>query len=193
MRYSGVTAKGIITPIFKHGDNLTEGIIESVMTSVRNEGINLNDGDIIGVTEALVARTQGNYATCDQIARDIRDKFGVGEMGIVFPILSRNRFSVLLKAISMVPEKLYVQLSYPTDEVGNPLVDRALFDESGVNPGCDSFTEEEFRKIFDKSTTIHRFTGVDYIEYYKSVSPDIEVIFSNDPTYILKYTKNVLN
>jgi len=193
MRYSGVTAKGIITPIFKCGDNLTDGIIESIMTSVRNEGTSLSDGDIIGVTEALVARTQGNYATCEQIALDIRDKFGGGTMGIVFPILSRNRFAVLLRAISMVPEKLYVQLSYPTDEVGNPLVDRNLFDDSGVNPGCDSFTEEEFRAIFDKNSTIHRFTGVDYIEYYKSLNPNIEVIFSNDPTYILKYTKNVLN
>ncbi len=193
MRYSGVTAKGIITPIFKCGDNLIDGIVESIMAATINENIQLNDGDIVGVTEALVARTQGNYATCEQIAQDIRNKFGGENIGIVFPILSRNRFSVLLKAISMASEKLYVQLSYPTDEVGNPLVERDLFDEAGVNPYSDSFTEEEFRKIFDKNSTIHRYTGVDYIEYYKSINPNIEIIFSNDPTYILEYTKNVIN
>lgn len=193
MRYSGVTAKGIITPIFKYGDNLIEGIVESIMTTAQNESINLNDGDIVGVTEALVARAQGNYATCEQIALDIRNKFGGEDMGIVFPILSRNRFSVLLKAISMASQKLYVQLSYPTDEVGNHLVERDLFDEADVNPYSDSFTEKEFRMIFDKNSTIHRYTGVDYIEYYKSINPNIEIIFSNDPTYILKYTKNIIN
>lgn len=193
MRYSGVTAKGIITPIFKHGDDLIEGIVESVMAASINERFQLNDGDIIGVTEALVARTQGNYATCEQIAADIRSKFGGGKMGIVFPILSRNRFSVLLKAIALAADKLYVQLSYPTDEVGNSLVESDIFDEAGVNPYSDSFNEDEFRKIFDKNSTVHRFTGVDYIEFYKSIAPNIEIVFSNDPTYILKYTKNVLN
>lgn len=193
MRYSGVTAKGIITPIFKYGDNVIEGIVESIIATVQNENIVLNDGDIVGVTEALVARTQGNYATCEQIAQDIRNKLGGEVMGIVFPILSRNRFSVLLKAISLATKKLYVQLSYPTDEVGNPLVESDRFDEAGLNPYYDSFTEAEFRKIFDKNSTIHRFTGIDYIEYYKSINSNIEIIFSNDPTYILKYTKNVIN
>ena len=193
MRYTGVTSRGIITPIFQQGDNLVNSIVESVTAASANEGFALNDGDIIGVTEAVVARTQGNYATCEQIASDIRTKMGGKEMGIVFPILSRNRFSILLKAIAMSTEKLYIQLSYPSDEVGNLLVERDIFDEAGVNPYSDSFTEAEFRKIFDKSSTVHRFTGVDYIEYYKSFNNNIEIIFSNDPTYILKYTKNVLN
>jgi len=193
LRYTGVTARGIIMPIFKQGDNLTEIISQNVIHAAEKEGFSLNDGDIIGVTEAVVARTQGNYATCEQIAKDIRDKLGGEDMGIVFPILSRNRFSILLKAIAMSAKKLYVQLSYPADEVGNLLVERSIFDESGVNPYTDHFTESEFRKLFDKDTTIHRFTGVDYIEYYKSFNPNIEIIFSNDPTHILKYTGNVLN
>ncbi|NLM55830.1 MAG: F420-0--gamma-glutamyl ligase [Clostridiales bacterium] len=193
MRYTGVVARGIITPIFKYGDDVIEGITESLMAAAENENIKFNDGDIVGVTEALVARTQGNYATCEQIAEDVRSKFGGEDMGIVFPILSRNRFSILLKAISMATKKLYVQLSYPYDEVGNPLVKEESFEESGVNPYTDSFTEEEFRKIFDKESTIHCYTGIDYIEYYKNINSNIEIIFSNDPTYILKYTKNVLN
>jgi len=193
MRYSGVTAKGIITPIFKFGDDLIEGIVGSLLKTAENEKFDFNDGDIVGVTEALVARTQGNYATCEQIAKDIERKFGGEELGIVFPILSRNRFSILLKGISMGTKKLYVQLSYPTDEVGNLLVDREVFDETDINPYSDHFTEKEFRKIFDKNSTVHHFTGVDYIEFYKSINSNIEIIISNDPTHILKYTKNVIN
>lgn len=193
MRYSGVTAKGIITPIFKYGDNVIEGIVDSLLKTARHENINFYDGDIVGVTEALVARTQGNYATCEQIAQDIRNKFGGYDLGIVFPILSRNRFSILLKAISMATKKLYVQLSYPNDEVGNPLVDRDKFDESGINPFFENFTEYGFRQIFDKNTTVHPFTGIDYIDYYKSINWNIDIILSNDPAYILNFTKNVLN
>lgn len=192
MRYTGVTARGVIMPIFKEGDNVVELISENIVKASENEGFELHDGDIVGVTEAVVARTQGNYATCEQMAQDIRAKLGGEDMGIVFPILSRNRFSILLKAIAMSCKKLYVQLSYPSDEVGNLLVERDLFDEAGVNPYTDNFTEEEFRRVFPKETTVHRFTGVDYIEYYKSFNPNIEILFSNDPTYILKYTKNVL-
>ncbi len=193
MRYSGVTAKGIITPIFRRGDNVIGGIVESLLRAAEHEGFGFSDGDIVGVTEALVARTQGNYASCEQIAKDIKEKFGGGELGLVFPILSRNRFSILLRAIAMGVQKLYVQLSYPTDEVGNPLVDREIFDESGINPYTDSFTAEGFRKIFGKNATVHPFTGIDYIDFYSSISPNIEIILSNDPTYILKYTKNILN
>ncbi len=193
MRYTGVTARGIITPIFQENDDLVASVTKSILDASANEGFSLNDGDIVGVTEAVVARTQGNYATCDQIAKDLRDKFGGEELGIVFPILSRNRFSVLLKAIAMSTKKLYVQLSYPSDEVGNLLMERDIFDEAGVNPYSDNFTEEEFRKIFPKESTVHRFTGVDYIEFYKSFNENIEIIFSNNPTYILNYTKNVLN
>lgn len=193
MRYTGVTARGIITPIFKEGDNLVQGIVNSVVNASEKEGFSLNDGDIVGVTEAVVARTQGNYATCEQIAQEVRNKLGGEDMGIVFPILSRNRFAILLKGIGMGAKKLYVQLSYPSDEVGNPLVDLELFDSKGINPYSDNFTEAEFRSIFDKEATTHCFTGIDYIEYYKCLSPNIEIIFSNDPTYILNYTKNVLN
>ncbi len=193
MRYTGVTSRGIITPIFQQGDDLVSSIVTSVKEASENEGFSLNDGDIVGVTEAVVARTQGNYATTDQIAADVRAKLGGEDVGIVFPIMSRNRFSVVLKGIAMGCKKLYVQLSYPSDEVGNLLVDRDIFDEAGVNPYTDSFTEKEFRKLFGKDKTIHRFTGVDYIEYYKSFGDSIEIIFSNDPTYILKYTGNVLN
>ena len=193
MRYTGVTSRGIITPIFQQGDDLVSSIVTSVKEASENEGFSLNDGDIVGVTEAVVARTQGNYATTDQIAADVRAKLGGDDVGIVFPIMSRNRFSVVLKGIAMGCKKLYVQLSYPSDEVGNLLVERDIFDEAGVNPYTDSFTEKEFRKLFGKDKTIHRFTGVDYIEYYKSFGDSIEIIFSNDPTYILKYTGNVLN
>lgn len=193
MRYTGVTSRGIITPIFQQGDDLVSSIVTSVKEASENEGFSLNDGDIVGVTEAVVARTQGNYATTNQIAADVRAKLGGEDVGIVFPIMSRNRFSVVLKGIAMGCKKLYIQLSYPSDEVGNLLVDRDIFDEAGVNPYTDSFTEKEFRKLFGKDKTIHRFTGVDYIEYYKSFGDSIEIIFSNDPTYILKYTGNVLN
>ncbi len=193
MRYTGVTSRGIITPIFQQGDDLVRSIVESLKNASQNEGFELHDGDIVGVTEAVVARTQGNYATTEQIATDIRKKLGGEDMGIVFPIMSRNRFSVLLKGIAMSCKKLYVQLSYPSDEVGNLIVERDVFYEAGVNPYTDSFTEDEFRQHFGKDKTVHRFTGVDYIEYYKSFGDNIEIIFSNDPTYILKYTKNVLN
>lgn len=193
MRYTGVTARGIITPIFKEGDDLIQGIVESVINASKNEPFDLNDGDIIGVTESVVARTQQNYASCSQIAKDVRAKLGGEDIGIVFPILSRNRFAILLKAIAMGAKKVYVQLSYPSDEVGNLLVERDLFDEAGIDPFVEDFTEDEFRRVFDKSCTIHRFTGIDYIEYYKSLGANIELLFSNDPTYILRYTKNVLN
>jgi len=191
MRFTGVTARGIIAPIFKQGDDLVKEICASVLKASAEEGFALHDGDILGVTEAVVARTQGNYATCEQIAADIRQKLGGQDMGIVFPILSRNRFSVMLKAIAMSCEKLYVQLSYPTDEVGNSLVSMDQIDQKGVNPYSDSFTYKAFRDTFGE--TVHRFTGVDYIEFYRSFSDNIELIFSNDPKTILGYTKNVLN
>jgi len=183
MRYTGVTSRGIITPIFQQGDPLVKMITQSLLKASEVEGFALSNGDIIGVTEAVVARTQGNYATVDQIAED---------MGIVFPILSRNRFAILLRAIARSCKKLYVQLSYPTDEVGNGLLTWEQVDEKGIDPYKDHFTETEFRKIFGMNT-VHPFTGVDYIEYYKSFAPHIEIIFSNDPRHILKFTKNVLN
>ena len=192
MHYTGVTSRGIICPIFQKGDDLVSAIVKSVTDAAKGEGFELQDRNIIGVTEAVVARTQGNYATTEQIAADIRNKFGGEELGIVFPILSRNRFAILLRSIAMGCKKLYVQLSYPSDEVGNSFITYDQIDEKGVNPYSDSFNEEEFRAVFGYDTK-HTFTGVDYIEYYKSLGDNIEIIFSNDPRYILKYTKNVLN
>ncbi len=191
MRYTGVTSRGIITPIFKQGDDLVSLIADSVIKAAEKENFSIQDRDIIGVTEAVLARTQGNYATCEQIAADIRSKFGGKDLGIVFPILSRNRFLLLLKAIAMSCEKLYVQLSYPADEVGNSLITLDDLDETQVDPYTDSFTEVEFRKLF--KNTAHIFTGVDYIEVYKNIGKHVEIIFSNNPAYILNYTKNVLN
>lgn len=192
MRYVGVTSRGIVTPIFKEGDDLVSMVRDSLLAASKNEGFSIENGDILAVTEAVVGRTQGNYATCEQMAKDIRAKLGGKDMGIIFPILSRNRFSILLKAMAMACEKLTIQLSYPGDEVGNQLITMDQVDEAGVNPYSDSFTEAEFRKTFGDKT-VHRFTGVDYIEYYKSFGDNIEIVFSNDPKYILNYTKNVLN
>lgn len=193
MRYTGVTSRGIVTPIFKEGDDLAAKVCDCVVEASKQEGFELNDGDIVAVTESVVARTQGNYVSCDAIAKDVRTKLGGKDMGIVFPILSRNRFAILLKALAMSCEKLYVQLSYPSDEVGNQLISLDDVDEMGVNPYSDSFDEVGFRKLFGKEKTVHRFTGVDYIEYYKSFGANIEIVFSNDPKYILNFTKNVLN
>lgn len=191
MRTTGVTSRGIICPIFQQGDDLAGEIVKSLLAASENDGFSFNDGDIVGVTEAVVGRTQGNYATTDQIAADVKNKLGGEDMGIVFPILSRNRFSVLLKGFAKACKKLYVQLSYPGDEVGNQLVSIDEVDAKGVNPYSDSFDEAGFRAVFGNNT-VHRFTGVDYIEFYKSFGDNIEIIFSNDPRYILNYTKNVI-
>jgi len=191
MKITGVTARGIVSPIFKQGDDLISISCDTILEAARKEGFPIENDDIIGITESVVARTYGNYATCEQIAVDVRRKFGGGSLGVVFPILSRNRFSVLLRAIAMGCDKLYIQLSYPADEVGNALISWEQIDELGVNPYADSFDEEGFRKVFGNNT-VHPFTGVDYIEFYKSFGDHIELVFSNDPAYILKYTKNVL-
>ena len=191
MRNTGVIARGIVTPIFRHGDDIVDQVCVSVIDAAKNGGFPLNDGDIIGITEAVVGRVQGNYASIEQISKDVRSKFGGGEVGIVFPILSRNRFANILLGVAGGCDKLYIQLSYPCDEVGNKLVDILVCDSKGVNPYTDSFTEQEFRAIFGMET-VHRFTGVDYIEYYKQIGGNCEIIFSNDPRYILNYTKNVL-
>jgi len=193
MKTTGVTARGIITPIFQEGDNLAEMITACIRNAASHEHFSIQDRDIVGVTEAVLGRTQGNYATCDQIAADIRQKLGGEDLGVVFPIMSRNRFAILLKAIAQSSRKIYLQFSYPADEVGNLLVDRDLFDQSGVDPYADHMDLAQFRACFGPEATRHRFTGIDYIEYYKSFGDHIEVIFSNDPRHILKYTQNVLN
>ncbi len=191
MRYTGVTARGIVAPIFRQGDDLVSAVTASLLAAEADEGFGFDDGDIVAVTEAVVARTQGNYATVDQIAQALREKLGGEDMGIVFPILSRNRFAIVLRAIAKSCKKLYVQLSYPSDEVGNALLSLDELDQKGVNPYSDSFELDAFREKFGPNT-VHRFTGVDYIEYYKSLGENIEIVFSNDPRYILNYTKNVL-
>jgi len=191
MTNTGVVARGIMTPIFRQGDDIVNLICNSLIEASENDGFTLGDGDIVGVTEAVVGRVQGNYVSLEQISKDIRTKFGGGTLGIVFPILSRNRFSNVLKGIAGGCDKLIIQLSYPTDEVGNELIALTICDDKGVNPISDNFNEKEFRDIFGMST-VHRFTGVDYIEHYNEVAGNCEIIFSNDPRYILNFTKKVL-
>ena len=192
MRTTGVTARGIVTPVFQQGDDLVAAVTKSICDAAAAEKFELHDRDIVAVTEAVVGRTQGNYATCEQIATDIRNKLGKGPIGIVFPILSRNRFSTLLKAMTMAsPEGVIVQLSYPSDEVGNALISWDLLDEKGVNPYSDHFDYDGFRKVFGMNT-VHPFTGMDYIEYYRTFAPNTQVIFSNDPAFILNYTNKVI-
>ena len=191
LQSTGVIARGIVTPIFKQGDNLVGKICDCLLESAEKDGYKLGEGDIVAVTEAVVGRVQGNYASLAQISKDTRLKFGGGPLGIVFPILSRNRFANVLKGISGGCDKLFIQLSYPCDEVGNKLVDISVCDEKGVDPFKDKFSESQFRDVFGMDT-VHSFTGVDYIEYYKSIAGNCEIIFANDPAYILNYTKTVL-
>jgi len=192
MSFVGTVSRGIKAPIFKKGDNLVQMVADSVLKASEVEGFKLRDHDVIGVTEAVVARTQGNYASVDQIAQDVREKFGDNPVGLIFPILSRNRFSILLKGIAKGTKKLFIVLSYPKDEVGNPLIDPNLVDEKGVNPYSDVFTEDEFRELFGKIS--HPFTGVDYIKLYRETAGgDCEIILSNRIETILDYTPYVIN
>ncbi len=186
----GTVVRGVRAPIFKKGDDLVELVAKSVIDACEQNNIKLQDRDVVAVTEAVVARTQGNYATCDQIAKDVRAKTGGGTVGLLFPILSRNRFSKLLQGIAGGVDKLVIQLSYPSDEVGNPLFDINMLLEKGINPYVESFTEEEFRKVFPK--TVHPFTGVDYITFYRELAGNAEIILSNNTTELLKYTDTVI-
>jgi len=190
MRTTGTQAIGIRTPIISQGDNLPEIVVDSLLDYAAESGRSLQDHDIVGVTEAVVARAQGNYATVDQIAADVRAKFPSGAVGIVFPILSRNRFSILLKGIAQGVEKLYVQLSYPADEVGNHIISAEQLYDAGVNPYEDVFTESEFRAKF--GNLAHTFTAIDYLELYRSLGDNIEIILANDPCEMLKHTKQVI-
>jgi len=190
MRTSGTQATGIRTPIISPGDDLPEIVVDSLLAHTLESGQSLQDRDIVGVTEAVVARAQSNYATVDQIAADAGAKFPTGSVGIVFPILSRNRFSILLKGIARGVEKLYVQLSYPADEVGNHIISPEQLFEADVNPYTDAFTEAEFRAKF--GSLRHTFTDIDYLELYRSVGNNIEIILANDPCEILKHTKQVI-
>ena len=189
MRTVGTEALGIRAPIIQPGDDLPEIVVESLLAYCKEANTTLRPRDIVGVTEAVVARAQRNYATTAQIAADVRAKFPKGPVGIVFPILSRNRFSVLLRGIAAGVEKLYIQLAYPADEVGNHLVSADRVYEAGVNPYTDVFTEAEFRTVF--GDVRHQFTAIDYLDLYRSMG-NVEIILANDPCEILKYTKQVI-
>ncbi|MBQ3253837.1 MAG: coenzyme F420-0:L-glutamate ligase [Acholeplasmatales bacterium] len=191
MKYSGTISRGVRTPIIKQGDDLAQIVVDSVCNCVNEAKLELNDKDVVAITEAVVGISQGNYATADQIAKDVKNKFGDDTVGLIFPIMSRNRFSMLLKGISRGVKKLIIQLSYPGDEVGNKLINPDELFDSGVNPYADVFTAEEFKKIFPN--TVHEFTGVDYIEFYKNTCEcECEIILANDPKAILKYTDSVI-
>ncbi len=191
MRTFGTISRGIKTPIIKEGDDLVDIVCTSLTNACKKENVELNDRDVVAITEAVVGISQGNYATVDQIAQDVKNKFGENTVGLVFPILSRNRFSIPLKGIARGAKRLVIQLSYPLDEVGNALVDPEIFYESGINPYDTAFTGDEFNKKFDHPT--HLFTGVNYIDLYKEVcGNNCEIIVANRPEEILKYTKNVI-
>ena len=193
-RVVGTVVRGLRCPIINQGDKIEEIVVDSVLKASEVEGFTINDKDIVTVTESIVARAQGNYATIDHIAKDIHTKFGEDTIGVIFPILSRNRFANCLRGIAKGAKKIVLMLSYPSDEVGNQLVDIDMLDEKGVNPWTDVLTEKQFRDYFGYSK--HTFTGVDYIDYYKSLveeyGVECDVIFSNNPKTILDYTKNVL-
>lgn len=193
-RVVGTTARGLRAPIINEGDNLEEIVVDTVLNAAKVEGMTIEDHDIVSLTESIVARAQGNYASVDDIAADIYKKFGDETVGVVFPILSRNRFSSCLKGIAKGVRKIILMLSFPADEVGNHLVSLEELDEKDINPWTDVLTETEFRRHFGFKK--HAFTGIDYIEYYKSIVEaegiECDIIFSNDAKTILNYTKNVL-
>ncbi len=191
MRTIGTKVMGIRTPIIKQGDDLIGIVADSLLTSAREEGFALNDKDVVGVTEAVVARSQGNYATVKQIGADVRRHFPSGTVGVVFPILSRNRFALLLRGIAAGAEKVLVQLSYPADEVGNMIIDYDRFSDAGLNPYSDALSVAEYRRLFGEEVA-HRFTGVDYVRYYKELASNIEIILCSNPVEILKYTDQVI-
>lgn len=193
-RVVGTVVRGLRGPIINNGDNIEEIVVQTVLNAATVEGFSIEDRDIVTVTESIVARAQGNYATIDNIAADIKGKFGEETVGVIFPILSRNRFANCLRGIAKGAQKVVLMLSYPADEVGNHLVDIDELDAKGINPWTDVLTEAQFREFFGYIK--HPFTGVDYIEYYKGLieaeGVACEVIFSNNPKTILNYTKNVL-
>ena len=194
MRCVGVTSRGIRLPVLKTGDALAEIVVDSVLKASENEGFKFHDRDVVAITESIVARCQGNYASIDDIANDIRNKTGGDEVAVIFPILSRNRFAILLKGIAKGVKKVYLMLSYPSDEVGNALITADALYESGVNPYSDVLSLEKYRELF--GYRVHEFTGVDYVDYYvnliKEQGADVEVIFANRAEAILNYTKKVL-
>ncbi|MBQ6893245.1 MAG: coenzyme F420-0:L-glutamate ligase [Clostridia bacterium] len=194
-RRVGTVSRGIRCPIIREGDDLAAITVESVLLAAESEGFELRDRDVISVTESIVARSQGNYATVNDIAADVKAKLGGGTVGVIFPILSRNRFAICLRGIAMGVKKVVLMLAYPSDEVGNELVSLDKIDASGVNPYSDVLTETKYRELFGVNK--HEFTGVDYVQYYadlvRECGAEVEVIFANQPKAILEYTDTVIN
>ena len=194
-RMVGTVSRGVRAPIIRAGDDLAEIVTNSILEAAADDGFAIRDRDIVAMTEAIVARAQGNYASVDNIADDVRAKLGGETVGVIFPILSRNRFAICLRGIAKGAKKVVLMLSYPSDEVGNHLVSLDALDEKGINPYSDVLTLEQYRELFGYEK--HRFTGVDYVEYYQQLiresGAEVEVIFANDCRAVLKYTKNVLN
>jgi len=193
-RVFGTVSIGLRAPIIRQGDNLVEIVTDTVLQAMECDGLIPRDRDIVAMTEAIVARAQGNYATTEDIACDVREKLGGETVGVIFPILSRNRFSICLRGIAKGCKKVVLMLSYPADEVGNHLIDLDMLDENGIDPYKDVLTEKRYRELFGYAK--HAFTGVDYVEYYSELiresGAEVEVVFANDPRVILDYTKNVL-
>ena len=194
-RMLGTVSMGVRAPIIREGDDLAKIVTGSILDAIKEDGLTPHDRDIVAMTESIVARAQGNYCSIEDIAADVRAKFGGETVGVIFPILSRNRFSICLRGIAKGCKKVIIMLSYPSDEVGNHLIDLDSLDEKGINPYSDVLTEEKFRELF--GYVKHPFTGVDYIEYYtqliRECGAEAEIILANDPRAILRYTKNVLN
>lgn len=194
-RMVGTVSRGLRAPIIHEGDDIVSIVVDTVLEASKSENIELNDRDVVAITESIVARAQGNYASVDAIAKDVKAKYGDNTIGVIFPILSRNRFAICLRGIAKGAKKIVLMFSYPSDEVGNHFIDYDLLDEKGVNPWTDILTEADFREKF--GNPVHVFTGVDYIEYYSSLikecGAEVEVVFANNPTAILDYTDCVLN
>ncbi len=194
-RKVGTISRGIRCPIIREGDNLVDIAVDSVLEAAESEGFSLRDRDVIALTESIVARAQGNYATVQNIADDVKAKLGGETIGVIFPILSRNRFAINLKGIAMGAKKIVLMLSYPSDEVGNALLTYDQLDEAGINPYSDVLTLERYRELF--GANVHEFTGVDYVDYYaniiKEAGAEVEVIFANQAKTILNYTDCVIN
>ena len=194
-RKVGTVSRGIRCPIFREGDDLGSQVVASVLEAAEAEGFELRDRDVICITESVVARCQGNYATVDAIAADVRAKLGGETVGVIWPILSRNRFAICLRGMAMGAKKIVLMLSYPSDEVGNALLTFDQIDKSGINPYSDVLTLEKYRELFGENK--HQFTGVDYVSYYgdiiKEMGAEVEIIFANHAEEILKYTDKVIN
>ena len=194
-RKIGTTSRGVRCPIIREGDDLAKIVVDSVLEAAESEGFELRNRDVVAVTESVVARAQGNYASVEAIAQDVRTKLGGETVGVIFPILSRNRFAICLRGIAMGAKKIVLMLSYPSDEVGNELVSLDQLDAAKINPYSDVLSLEKYRDLFGEN--LHPFTGVDYVSYYSDLirqcGAEVEVVFANDCRTILNYTKNVLH